>query len=70
MLPQYTGVLYSAETASLTCRVECAPLCSITWYKNGFPIEEKDQRYSVEETELPPDRMTGDFESVQSVLVS
>lgn len=68
-LHPYTGALYSAKNASLSCRVECVPSCSISWFKDGNGIEENDRHYTVKETFLPADPSTGDFESVLSVLV-
>uniref|UniRef100_A0A336JZG9 CSON005257 protein n=1 Tax=Culicoides sonorensis TaxID=179676 RepID=A0A336JZG9_CULSO len=67
-LHPYTGALFSAKNASLTCRVECVPTCSITWFKDGNGIEKSDTHYSIKETLLPADPSTGDFESVLSIL--
>lgn len=69
-LHPYTGALFSAKSASLSCRIECVPMCLISWFKDGIGIEASDFRYSVKETFLPADPSTGDFESVLSVLVS
>lgn len=68
-LHQYTGALFSAKTTSLACRIECVPECSVSWFKDGVGIEESDARYNVKETLLAADPSTGDFESIQSVLV-
>lgn len=63
-----TAALFSAQNISLSCRVECVPLCTITWYKNGFGIEKNDDRYVVSESFLSADKAIGDFESVLSTL--
>lgn len=63
-----TAALYSAKNISLSCRVECVPLCTITWYKNGIGIEKSDIHYTIAESFLPADKAIGDFESVLSTL--
>jgi hypothetical protein len=69
-LPQYTGFLYSEKNVSLTCRVECVPLCSIYWFRDGQEINNLNDRYFINNTVLPANTRTGDFESIQSELVS
>jgi len=69
-LPPYTGVLHSSPNATLTCRIECVPLCEISWQKDGEPIEKNDTRYFVKEKYMEASPATGDFESMLSVLVS
>lgn len=63
-----TAALFSAKNISLSCRVECVPLCRITWYKNGIGIEKYDERYVITDSFLPADKAIGDFESVLSTL--
>ncbi|XP_031616824.1 hemicentin-1 isoform X2 [Contarinia nasturtii] len=63
-----TAALFSTQNISLSCRVECVPLCTITWYKNGIGIEKYDERYVITDTFLPADKAIGDFESVLSTL--
>lgn len=67
-LQRRTAALYSAKNISLSCRVECVPLCTITWYKNGIGIEKSDINYTIAESFLPADKAIGDFESVLSTL--
>ncbi|XP_037908053.1 uncharacterized protein LOC119649806 isoform X3 [Hermetia illucens] len=67
-LMPYSGVLYSTGNASLTCRVECVPECSISWFKDGVGIDESSDKYYITEKYLEADPATGDFESVLSVL--
>lgn len=69
-LTKYTGELHSSTSASLSCRVECVPQCSIYWFRNGVGIEEQDERYDVIEELIPVNLETGDLESVLSTLVS
>lgn len=38
-LPPYYGALMSAQHINISCRVECSPLCTVAWLKNGRPIE-------------------------------
>ncbi|XP_063885393.1 B-cell receptor CD22-like isoform X4 [Scylla paramamosain] len=66
-LPPYYGALMSAKRVSLSCRVECSPLCSIEWLKNDEPLL-NDTHYSISTRRLPPDSSSGDLESVSSEL--
>ncbi|XP_052903078.1 hemicentin-1 [Anopheles moucheti] len=67
-LQPYTGALFSTTNMSLSCRVECVPSCTISWFKDGIGIEESDERYYITNTYLPSEPATGDFESAYSVL--
>uniref|UniRef100_A0A182KGE6 Ig-like domain-containing protein n=1 Tax=Anopheles christyi TaxID=43041 RepID=A0A182KGE6_9DIPT len=67
-LQPYTGALFSTSNMSLSCRVECIPSCSISWFKDGIGIEASDERYYITNTYLPAEPATGDFESAYSVL--
>lgn len=66
-LPPYYGALMSSERVSLACRVECSPLCSISWLKNGQPLR-NDTHYTITSRVVPPDPSSGDLESVRSEL--
>lgn len=69
-LPPYYGALMNAQQISLTCRIECSPLCAVNWAKNGRPLElGTNSRYRVTNIVLPPDTTSNDFESVQSTLI-
>ncbi|CAB4061168.1 unnamed protein product [Lepeophtheirus salmonis] len=35
-LPPYTGAMATTENFSLSCQVECSPLCDIFWLKDGI----------------------------------
>ncbi|GLV32173.1 neuromusculin [Carabus blaptoides fortunei] len=67
-LQPYTGALMNSKNISISCRVECSPLCSVTWLKNGRIIDDHNHLYYVNNTRYPPDLRTYDFESIQSVL--
>ncbi|XP_055597510.1 hemicentin-1-like isoform X2 [Uranotaenia lowii] len=67
-LNPYTGALFATSNISLTCRVECVPLCKVSWFKDGVGIENSDERYFIRWEYRPADPATGDFESVHSVL--
>jgi len=69
-LNPYTGFLHSEPNIFLVCRVECAPSCSIYWFKDGDEITARDERYSINQTFLPASMSTGDFESTLSELVN
>lgn len=66
-LQPYMGVLTTAKAVSLSCHVECFPLCEILWLKNGIPIVESEF-YNIKTNTLPPDQTKSDFESVLSTL--
>ncbi|KAG7295111.1 hypothetical protein JYU34_022059 [Plutella xylostella] len=66
---QYSGALYKSSNISLTCTVECAPLCSVQWLKNGEVIDpEKTDRYYVVERKIEPQVNRNDFEATESTL--
>ncbi|XP_053670454.1 hemicentin-2 [Anopheles nili] len=67
-LQPYTGALFSTTNMSLSCRVECVPSCTISWFKDGIGIEENDERYYITNSYLSSEPATGDFESAYSVL--
>ncbi|XP_050091960.1 hemicentin-1 [Anopheles aquasalis] len=67
-LQPYTGALFSTINMSLSCRVECIPSCTISWFKDGIGIDENDERYYITSSYLPAEPATGDFESAYSVL--
>ncbi|XP_071450004.1 uncharacterized protein nrm [Hetaerina americana] len=71
-LPPYHGALMHAEHVSVSCRVECSPICQVRWLKNGRPLLEdgtQSSLYSIRTSELPPDPRTNDFKSVVSTLL-
>lgn len=68
-LPPYTPFLSSSENMSLTCRVECYPLCSITWYKDNEVIKNNHPLYDIRTIIHEADTNRSDLESAQSTLV-
>jgi hypothetical protein len=66
-LQPYSGTLYSSKKVSLSCRVECSPLCRIIWQKNGMTLDDSDL-YHIHSRVLPQDPMTNDFQSIVSTL--
>nr|CAD7590846.1 unnamed protein product [Timema genevievae] len=71
-LPLYHGALVTAQNVSVSCRVECSPLCAVHWLKNGQHLGDTSRagsQYRVNNTILPPDTRSGDFESTLSTLV-
>jgi hypothetical protein len=67
-LQPYSGVLFSTPQISLSCRVECYPMCGIFWFMNGVEITDDNFKYFIRESHVPSEPSTGDFESVLSVL--
>lgn len=69
-LPSYQGVLMTSKNISLTCRVECSPMCSVTWFKDGQLLNVDDNLlYYITNKNLPADVRKNDFESIESTLV-
>ncbi|KAI4471623.1 b-cell receptor cd22 [Holotrichia oblita] len=68
-LQPYNGILYTRDNISFTCRIECSPICNISWLKNGLQIPKNDPQYSFKETTYPPDPKKNDFESIESTLI-
>lgn len=69
-LPPYFGTVMTSQQIQVTCRVECSPICSIEWEKNGRRLETGPySKYYVENIVIPPDTRTNDFQSVQSTLI-
>ena len=54
---------------SLSCQVECKPICTIFWLKDGAPIGDDDARYSMSHMEWEKNYAKNDFQSVSSTLV-
>ncbi|CAH2061672.1 unnamed protein product, partial [Iphiclides podalirius] len=65
----YSGALYRSQNISLSCTVECAPLCSVQWLKDDQVIDpEKTDRYYVVERRIEPQVNRNDFEATESTL--
>ena len=47
----------SAEV-SLTCRVECSPICDIVWYKDDYQLY-NNSRYNIINNYTAPDPQSG-----------
>lgn len=68
---KYQHVRSFQSNMSLTCRVECSPLCYISWFKENEQIDNRNNPfYDIKTTILDANGITGDFESVESTLVS
>ncbi|XP_011314912.1 hemicentin-1 isoform X1 [Fopius arisanus] len=69
-LPPYHGYVYNATNVSIGCRVECSPICNVSWSKNNKPIDfsANNSLYYVTNVYHPADKGTSDFESIQSNL--
>ncbi|GBP62109.1 Hemicentin-2 [Eumeta japonica] len=66
---QYTGALYKSNNISLSCTVECAPMCSIRWLKDDEEIRpDADPRYSIVDRLIDPQVNKNDFEAIESTL--
>ncbi|XP_065562730.1 hemicentin-1-like isoform X14 [Artemia franciscana] len=67
-LPPYQGALLNSSETSVSCRVECAPMCEIIWFKDGVLIEDDSPLYQIETRFLPPDPQSNDLDSILSIL--
>lgn len=66
----YVGARWNDQFINLTCRVECSPLCTISWSKNGRPIDKGlTNRYDVRELVERSNPTANIFESVRSTLI-
>ena len=58
----------TAPNFSVSCQVECSPLCDISWLKDGIPIAEDDERFNISSGTVEPNFAKNDFESAVSTL--
>ncbi|XP_046675859.1 hemicentin-2-like isoform X6 [Homalodisca vitripennis] len=66
----YFGARWNDQYINLTCRVECSPLCTISWSKNGRPIDKAmNNRYDIREVVERANPTANIFESVRSTLI-
>lgn len=57
-----------SDTMSVYCRVECFPLCTITWYRNDQPIDNSTGEYDITQAVQPEEFLLNRFPSVVSTL--
>ena len=67
-LPPAVGTIFNASYFSLSCRVECFPICNITWKKDKDTIENSIY-YQVKNSVLPEEDDSNRFTSVISTLI-
>ncbi|XP_074603560.1 B-cell receptor CD22-like isoform X2 [Brevipalpus obovatus] len=67
-LPKINGALYNAPSHSASCRVECEPICSISWYRNNVLINNSSREFIIKETQHPPESEANIFLSIVSTL--
>lgn len=70
-LPTYQQAFLADDNITLTCTIECNPLCSINWLEDSSLIdfEKSNTTYQRFDKILPPDSLQNLFESVESQLV-
>ena len=54
---------------SVSCRVECYPICQIFWYKNNEMIDNSSMSYIIKNSILPEEVPMNRFQSVVSTLI-
>ncbi|KAF5279443.1 hypothetical protein FQA39_LY05553 [Lamprigera yunnana] len=66
----YQHVRSFQPNMSLTCRVECSPLCYISWFRENEQIDTRNNPlYDIKTTIRDANGKTGDFESIESTLI-
>ncbi|KAK4872366.1 hypothetical protein RN001_014395, partial [Aquatica leii] len=66
----YQHVRSFQPNMSLTCRVECSPLCYISWFRENEQIDTRNSKlYDIKTTIRDANGKTGDFESIESTLI-
>ncbi|XP_037077566.1 hemicentin-1-like [Pollicipes pollicipes] len=66
-LPPHVGTQLNSSVVSLTCRVECFPLCELRWFKDGQRIE-NGAVYSINSDHRAPDLRTNTLQTVTSTV--
>ncbi|XP_076325692.1 hemicentin-2-like isoform X2 [Tachypleus tridentatus] len=66
-LPRTGGALRNLQSVNLRCRVECEPLCDITWYRNNKSLN-GSKLFTIETFREAPDVDNNTFDSVVSIL--
>lgn len=62
------GAPYNSRNVRLTCQVECDPLCSIEWLRDGNPIPKNSSNFVMLESVFPPRSAANLLLNVQSTL--
>ncbi|CAG2160554.1 unnamed protein product [Oppiella nova] len=57
------------EPISISCRIECFPICQIYWYKNNQLIDNSSQLYTIKNSIHPEELSLNRFVSVVSTLI-
>lgn len=68
-LPETSGALFNASEHGVSCRIECYPICNITWMRNGRVIDNSSQFYSIKNSIHPEELEHNRFVSVVSTLI-
>jgi hypothetical protein len=63
------GVQEMEDAISVSCRVECYPICHINWYNNNQLIENVSQFYHIKNSVHPEEFLLNRFVSIVSSLV-
>ena len=68
-LPPMTGYPAQAEHVSLSCQVECSPLCQVGWYRNGSYIRNKSSSFTILSQIIPHNLHNNTAQSTLSTLI-
>jgi len=65
--PFLSGVPYGVREYNLTCKVECDPLCNISWYRDGKIVSTVDG-HAQHDSAWPPNANVNKLLRVESTL--
>ena len=66
-LEEETVAVVGSET-SLTCQLECSPLCGLEWLVDGQLVGEEKEKYTVVEEIVEEEEAINQFTGVKSAL--
>ena len=66
-LEEETAAVVGYET-SLTCQLECSPLCGLEWLVDGQLVDEEEEKCTVEEEIVEEEEEINQFTGVKSAL--
>ena len=46
LLLLFPGAPFNRRQVDFVCKVECDPICAVSWFRNGVPIEFDERRSS------------------------
>ena len=50
-MTSFSGAPFNRRQVDFVCKVECDPICAVSWFRNGVPIEFDERRSSNNDSE-------------------